>query len=149
MEFSIRRTTRIAEWMAEELQEKLGSGAQIAEIEQAMRELAKEVSGLGMQKMIEEQEEKYACQVECECGRATQPLGKREAVVWSVFGKVEYRRRYYLCENCHGGQSSLDERLGLVPGQSTPGLAACWGSWEWKLPLKKPVNWRSVSCCFG
>ncbi len=55
------------------------------------------------------------------------PLGKREAVVWSVFGKVNYRRRYYLCAHCHRGQSPLDERLGLLPGQSTAGLASLLG----------------------
>ena len=47
--------------------------------------------------------------------------------MWSVFGKVSYWRRYYLCPHCHRGQSPLDERWGLVPGQSTPGLASLLG----------------------
>src|SRR5271157_2530133 len=127
MEFSIAKVRKIAELMAEAVQEELQEGAQVAEIEQALRELAKEASGLGMQKMIEASETKYADRVTCECGAEAKPLGKREAVVWSVFGKVNYRRRYYLCAHCHRGQSPLDERLGLLPGQSTAGLASLLG----------------------
>ena len=127
MEFSIGLVTQVAELMAEEVREKLGEGAQVSEFEQALRELGQEASGLGLQKAIEAQEEKYPVQVMCPCGQEAQPLGKREAVVWSVFGKVSYARRYYLCEHCHGGQSPLDERLGLVPGQSTAGLASLLG----------------------
>jgi len=78
--------------------------------------------------MIEASEAKYADRVTCECGAEAKPLGKREAVVWSVFGKVNYRRRYYLCAHCHRGQSPLDERLGLLPGQSTAGLASLFGN---------------------
>src|SRR5208337_2243803 len=121
------RTRKIAELMAEEVGEKLGTGAQAAEMEQALRELAREVSGLGLQKMIEEREEKYGSRVKCGCGQEAEPLGKREARVWSIFGKVNYVRRYYLCPHCRQGQSPLDERLGLVPGQSTPGLASLLG----------------------
>lgn len=132
MEFNTKgnwsgRARKIAELMAEEVGEKLGTGVQAAEMEQALRELAREVSGLGLQKMIEEREEKYGSRVRCLCGQEAEPLGKREAMVWSVFGKVSYVRRYYLCPHCHGGQSPLDERLGLVPGQSTPGLASLLG----------------------
>ena len=118
MEFSTqrgmqaRRVAKIAELMAEEMREKLGEGAQVAEIEQALRELAKEVSGLGLQKAIEECEEKYPNRVACRCGQEAQPAGQRKAVVWTVFaspgvlsrGKVSYRRRYYVCPNCHRGQ---------------------------------------------
>jgi len=132
MEFSTKgiwsgRAGEIAELIAEEVREKLGTGAQVTEIEQALREVAREVSGLGLQKMIEEQEEKYGSRVRCSCGQEAEPLGKREAMVWSVFGKVNYARRYYRCAHCHVGQSPLDERLGLVPGQSTPRLASLLG----------------------
>jgi hypothetical protein len=132
MEFStkrmqVKRVAKIAELMAEELREKLGEGAQVAEIEQGLRELVREVSGLGLQKMIEASEEKYGSRVKCSCGQEAEPWGKREVMVWSVFGKVRYVRRYYWCPHCHRGQSPLDERLGWVPGQSTPGLANLLG----------------------
>lgn len=127
MKFSIAVVRKIAEIMTEAVQEKLEEGVQVAEIEQALRELAQEACGLGLQKMIEAKEAKYASRVSCGCGAEAKPLGTREAVVWSVFGKVNYRRRYYLCADCHRGQSPLDERLGLRPGQSTPGLASLLG----------------------
>lgn len=127
MEFSIKRVTKIAELMAEEMREKLGEGVQVAEIEQGLRELAREVSGVGLQKMIEESEEKYGSRVTCTCGQEAEPTGKRGAMVWSVFGKVSYTRRYYLCAHCHRGQSPLDQRLGLQPGESTSGLASLLG----------------------
>ena len=75
MEFSIAKVRKIAELMAEAVQEELQEGAQVAEIEQALRELAKEASGLGMQKMIEASEAKYADRVTCECGAEAKPLG--------------------------------------------------------------------------
>jgi hypothetical protein len=127
MKFNMEVKVKIAELMAQAMQEALGAEAQIGEMEQALRELAQEVSGLGLQKVIEGRDEKYPVPVACTCGQAAEPLGKREAVVWSVFGKISYVRRYYLCQHCHCGQSPLDERLGLVAGQSTPGLASLLG----------------------
>ncbi len=103
MKFSIAVVRKIAEIMTEAVQEKLAEGVQVAEIEQALRELAKVACGLGLQKMIEAQEAKYASRVSCGCGAEAEPLGMREAVVWSVFGKVNYRRRYYRCPDCHRG----------------------------------------------
>jgi hypothetical protein len=113
--------------LAEEVREKVGAGVQIGEIEQTMREVVKEACGIGLQKIIEAREEKNPSRTVCACGQEAEPTGTREAVVWSVFGKVSYGRRSYLCAHCHRGQSPLDERLGLVPGQSTPGLASLLG----------------------
>jgi Uncharacterised protein family (UPF0236) len=127
MKFSIAVVRKIAEIMAEEVQEKLEEGLQVAEIEQTLRELAKEATGMGLREVMEAKEEKYAARIICACGAEAEPRGQREAVVWSVFGKVKYQRRYYLCAHCHRGQSPLDERLGLRPGQSTPGLASLLG----------------------
>ena len=127
MEFNINRMKQIAALMAAEMLERIREGTQVAEIEQGLRELSKEACGLGLQKVIESQEEKYASNVGCACGQEAEPSGQRQAVIWSVFGKVSYVRRYYLCPHCHRGQSPLDEHLGLVPGQNTPGLASLLG----------------------
>jgi hypothetical protein len=40
---------------------------------------------------------------------------------------VKYKRSYYLCPACRQGQSPLDQRYGIVPGQATPGLASLLG----------------------
>jgi hypothetical protein len=129
MKFSIERKDKIAELLAEEVREQLGSEAGIDQIEGALREIAKEVSGLGLQKVIEESEERYRCAVECGCGQVAHPIGKRSAVLWTVFGKVEYRRRYYVCSGCHVGQSPLDAKHGIKPGQTTGALASLLGIW--------------------
>ncbi len=73
MKFNMGVLKKIAELMAEELREVLGTEAQIDEMEQGMRELAKEVSGLGLQKVIEVQEGKYATDMECVCGEKAEP----------------------------------------------------------------------------
>lgn len=127
MEFNIAVVRKVAAIMAEEVRRKLEEGGQILEMEQGLRELAQQVCGQGLQKVIEAQEEKYPIEIRCSCGYEAKAWGQREAVVWSVFGKVEYRRRYYLCPHCHRGQSPLDEQLGLAPGQSTLGLASLLG----------------------
>ena len=57
MEFNIGVMTKIAEIMAEEVRQKLGPGAEVAEIKQSLRKLAKEACGIRLQKAIEAREE--------------------------------------------------------------------------------------------
>jgi hypothetical protein len=99
----------------------------INEMEQMMRELVKEVAGMGIQQVIEQGEERYAREVECQCGEKARFVSKREAVLWTVFGKVGYKHRYYLCTECHQGQSPLDQKYGIVPGQVTQALSSLLG----------------------
>jgi len=124
MEFSIRRLKQVAKILAEEIKEQLAEKEGINEMEQMMRELVKEAAGLGIQQAIEQGEERYARkEVECRCGEKAKFVSKREAVLWTVFGKVSYQRRYYLCAECHQGQSSL----GIDPGQVRQVLSSLLG----------------------
>jgi hypothetical protein len=117
-----------AKLLAEEIAEKLAGKQDLNEMERMMRELVKEAANLGMQQAIEQGEERYgAKEVVCVCGQKAQFVSKRSAVLWTVFGKVNYRRRYYLCPACHQGQSPLDQKYGIVPGQTTPTLASLLG----------------------
>lgn len=50
-------------------------------------------------------------------------LFKRKGTILSVFGRVAYRRRYHVCEQCHAGASPLDRQMGIEAGQVTAGLA--------------------------
>lgn len=128
MEFSTRRLEQTAKLLAEEIKEQLAEKQGINEMEEMMREIVKAAAGLGIQKAIEQGEERYADkEVICECGQNAQFVSKREAVVWTVFGKVSYQRRYYLCAKCHQGQSPLDQKYGIVPGQVTQTLASLLG----------------------
>ncbi len=52
----------------------------------------------------------------CRCGAIARYRDLREGVLFSIVGRLTYRRAYYLCESCHQGSYPLDERLGLRPG---------------------------------
>lgn len=128
MKFSTTRLEQIAKLLAEEIKEQLAEKQGINEMEQMMRELVKEAAGLGIAQAIEQGEERYARkEVVCGCGEQARFVSKREAVLWTVFGKVGYKRRYYLCAECHQGQSPLDQKYGIVPGQVTQTLSSLLG----------------------
>jgi hypothetical protein len=128
MEFSTRRLEQMAKLLAEEVKEQLAEKQGINEMEQMLRKLVKEAAGLGLQRAIEQGEERYAeKEVACQCGEQVKFVSKREAVLWTVFGKVDYQRRYYLCAECHQGQSPLDQKYGIVPGQVTQTLSSLLG----------------------
>lgn len=128
MEFSIERMEKVAKILAEEIRERSSSQQDIHEMEGMMRALVKEAARLGLQKAIEQGEERYPSrEVRCACEKRPVLVGKRWAVVWTVFGKVNYQRRYYHCTQCHQGQSPLDQAYGIRPGQTTSGLASLLG----------------------
>ena len=128
MKFNITRLEQVAEILAEEIKEQLVEKQGINEMEQMMRELVKAAAGLGLQQALEQGEERYAPkEIECGCGAKAKFVSKREAVLWTVFGKVGYQRRYYLCAACHQGQSPLDQKYEITPGQVTPALASLLG----------------------
>jgi hypothetical protein len=128
MEFSTIRMEQIAKLLAEEIAEKVAGQQDIDEMERMMRELVKEAANVGLQHALEQGEETCRSrEVMCACGQQAQFVSKRSAVLWTVFGKVIYQRRYYLCPTCHQGQSPLDLKYGIVPGQTTPTLASLLG----------------------
>lgn len=128
MECSTIRMEQVAKLLAEEIAEKMAGKQDVNEMEGMMRELVKEAANLGMRQAIEQGEETYGNRdIGCGCGQQAQFVSKRSAVLWTVFGKVNYQRRYYLCGACHQGQSPLDQKYGIVPGQTTPTLASLLG----------------------
>ena len=128
MECSTIRMEQVAKLLAEEIAEKMAGQQGINEMERMMRELVKEAANVGLQRAIEQGEETCGSrEVICACGQKAQFVSKRSAVLWTVFGKVVYQRRYYLCPKCHQGQSPLDLKYGIVPGQTTPSLASLLG----------------------
>jgi hypothetical protein len=128
MECSTRRLEQVAKLLAEELAEQLAGKQDVNEMERMMRELVKEAANAGLRQAIEQGE--AGCRKReflCPCGQQAQFVSRRPAVLWTVFGKMEYRRRYYLCPGCHQGQAPLDQQNGIVPGQTTPTLASLLG----------------------
>lgn len=115
---------QMAELMAEQVKEWTEEEAEqgIGEVEAAMRQLLQEVGKRALGKSISALDEGYRQPAACACGGAAGYVARREAKVLSVFGWVSYRRAYHLCKQCRRGQSPLDKRLGLRPGQVSAGL---------------------------
>ena len=128
MECSTRRMEQVAKLLAEEIGEKLAGKQAFDETENMMRELVREAANAGLRQVLEQGEETNGSrEVICPCGQKAQFVSKRPAVLWTVFGKVDYQRSYYLCPSCHQGHCPLDQKYDIVPGQTTPTLASLLG----------------------
>jgi len=49
------------------------------------------------------------------CGGQSEYDRKRWGCLHTLYGKIRYRRAYYMCPDCHQGHCPLDEQLGLRP----------------------------------
>ena len=48
---------------------------------------------------------------------------RRAATIWSVLGKVVYKRDYYAGCDCQKGHAPVDKHYGIEAGKVTAGLA--------------------------
>ena len=125
MEFSTKVVEKMAEIMAEEMGKQLADAQDIREVETGLRELLQKVGAEGLKRYLEQADEAEAQEKEkdCECQGKRRYLFRREAVILSVFGRVSFRRRYYVCDECGSGQCPMDKRLHIAAGEVTAGLA--------------------------
>lgn len=125
MEFSTEVVEKMAEILAEEMGNMLSDPQNIREVETGMREMLQKVGAEGLKRYLEHVDEGEAREKEmaCECGEKLVYMFRREAVILSVFGRVSYKRRYFVCPDCGRGQSPLDRRLHFEAGEVTAGLA--------------------------
>lgn len=123
MEFSTETLEKLAEIVADELERELEPEATLMVIEDGLRELLRQVGKRALGKSVSRREASPATAVACGCGARARKLSQRAAKAISVFGKISYERAYYLCPACGQGQCPFDQRVGIRPGQVTPGLA--------------------------
>lgn len=125
MEFSTKVIEKMAANIAEEMGQLVPAPMDIREVETEMRELLRKVGAAALSRYLEHADEGEAQEKEkeCACQGKQQYLFRREAVILSVFGRVSYKRRYYVCSDCGIGQCPLDKRLHLAAGEVTSGLA--------------------------
>ena len=125
MEFSTKVIEKMAAIMAEELGQLLPAAKDIREVETGMRELLQKVGAEALGRYLEQADEAHPLEKEkeCECQGRQRYLFRREAVILSVFGRVSYKRRYYVCKECGCGACPLDKRLHIAAGEVTAGLA--------------------------
>jgi hypothetical protein len=60
--------------------------------------------------------------VPCACGQQAHFHESRPKQLKTMLGPVVYDRAYYLCPNCHQGQSPLDQELDVVGTECSPGV---------------------------
>ena len=125
MEFSTEIVGKMAQLLAEEMGSLLPAPKDIREVETGMRELLRRVGAEGLSQYLEraDEEERMEEEQDCECQGKRQYMFRRGAVILSVFGRVKYKRRYYVCPNCGKGHSPLDRKLKIAAGEVTAGLA--------------------------
>ncbi len=124
MKFSTEAIRQMAEIMISEMQRIGLEGEGIREVELGMREFLREVGVQALGDYLEQKDEEIQeAEKLCVCGEPMKYLFKRKGTILSVFGRVNYRRRYHVCEECHAGVSPLDRHMGIEAGQVTAGLA--------------------------
>jgi len=118
---------KVAEVVAAEVEEIVAQEEDIsvAEIENGVRRFLHEVGRQSLQQVLSHSDARYP-EAERACPHCEQTATyqrRREASLISLFGKVRYRRHYYLCAHCRQGHYPLDQRLGLQSGCVSAGLA--------------------------
>lgn len=61
-------------------------------------------------------------QIPCKCGGVANYVEMRTKTILMVVGEVEVLRAYYLCSDCHKGQSPFDHELGVERCEASPGV---------------------------
>lgn len=102
---------------ATEAEEQIG----IEQIEQGMREMLQEVGRQALGQVLETSDS-IEPSIRCSCGQKANYLCRRKGMVITVFGRVNYKRSYYLCDYCKRGEKPLDSRLQIEPGEMSQGL---------------------------
>lgn len=115
--------------LAEEIRRcGLSFGNDLYEVENTMRELQRQIGLVGLAEFLEEADDELHDEVKNSVSKNDFYFHSyRPAVIWSVFGKISFKRRYYRYQNANErevkGFSFLDQRMGFSAGQVTPSLA--------------------------
>lgn len=94
---------------------------ELGEIELGMRDLLQTIGQQAMSQVLTDSDQTVPS-IRCTCQQKARYRCRRDGMVITVFGRVYYKRRYYVCAHCDRGQKPLDRRLGIDPGQMSPGL---------------------------
>ncbi len=93
----------------------------IEKIEQGMRQMLQEVGRQALGQVLEKSDS-IEPSIRCPCGQKANYLCRRKGMVITVYGRVNYKRGYYLCDHCQRGEKPLDSQLHLEPGEMSQGL---------------------------
>jgi hypothetical protein len=90
------------------------------ELENGVREMLKEIGAQAYGKVLDQEDQKIGQRIACQCGAKARRISRREAKLMSVFGWVNYRRSYFVCEACGTNQIPLDCSWDINPGEVSP-----------------------------
>lgn len=107
----------LTEQKHEEIIEQISNPANLSEMEQQLRQVLHWLGNqmLWLWLLWLSRAEKAGWQKCPYCEGQAKYKERRSGLLRTVFGKIHYRRAYYLCANCHQGHYALDERLALRP----------------------------------
>lgn len=127
MEYNIEKINQIGKMVADVIEEAVTLSEMervgIGDIEMGLRETLQAVGQSALKQFLENAEGELETEIECACGGKLQYQRRRAATIWSVFGKVVYKRAYYAGCDCQKGQAPVDSRYGIEAGKVTAGLA--------------------------
>lgn len=90
-----------------------------------LSEVMQQVGQESLRQMLEGMEGRYPePEVACCCGGMARYRYRRKGTLFTHFGRVSYRRGYYVCDSCHQGQYPLDQRMQIQPGQVSARLSS-------------------------
>jgi len=109
---------RAAELARQLVAERFPPGADgprtLAEMEEALAQVKRELGEQLQRLWIEQQERDGENRTECAaCSGPARFCGCRDRLVVTRHGELRFARRYYHCPGCHQGFAPLDQRLGL------------------------------------
>lgn len=112
-------TTSTVERLSTEVISGWAQPVSLSEMEQQIRRFLLWLGGfmLGLWLSQEERQDPPRTKACPHCQGAARYHGRRAGKLHTMFGRVTYRRAYYICATCHEGHYPLDERLGLRPNQ--------------------------------
>jgi hypothetical protein len=125
MKYNIEKINEIGKQLAEVIEEaaKQTESARIGDVEMVLRENLQAIGQSALKQFLENANRELEREIECACGGKLKYQRRRTATIWSVFGKVIYKRAYYAGCACQNGYAPVDRRYGIEPGKVTAGLA--------------------------
>jgi len=127
MRYNIEKINQIGKLLAEVVEEAANSkeaeGVLIGKIEMELRENLLAIGQSALKQILENAGGELEAEIECACGGKLKYQRRRAATIWSVFGKVVYKRAYYAGCTCQKGYAPVDCRYGIDAGKVTAGLA--------------------------
>lgn len=90
-------------------------------IEMLVRDSMHRAGAVALERLLAMPEPTFS-KTSCGCGHTAQYQEKRAKHLLTVLGRIRLERSYYLCAECHQGQSPRDQELDVVGTACSPGV---------------------------